>query len=171
MTKAIALGNTVHDITTGIQGVATSKVEFLTGNVQYAVQPKGKEDGAYVDALSYDTHQLDFVDVGIAARVTPAPAETGITLGEKVQDIVTKFAGIATRKTTFMNGCIYYSVQGEVDGENQSKEDFVEFNRLKVVGKGIVAVVAKRLAEAVAKAPAAATRPPGGPVSRLMARG
>lgn len=164
---SIKLGNTVRDITTGITGTAIERTEYMTGNVQYTVQVKSKEDGAFVDPLGYDVHQLDFVDVGIADRVVAAPAETGIVLGEKVQDIVTKFAGIAVRKSIFMNGCIYYSVQGEVNKEDGAKEDFFEYKRLNVLGKGVVAEVAGKVAKA---APAPGERAPGGPVSRPMMR-
>lgn len=163
MTKEIKLGHKVREITTGTEGLATSVTRFLTGNVQISVQAPGK-DGAVPEQLSYDLQQLDYLDDGIAARVTPAPASTGITLGEKVQDIVTGFAGIAIREATFMNGCIYYEVASEVAADSHTKTDFVEYKRLKVVGKGVVAAIA-------AKAEPAGVKPTGGPNTRMMKRG
>lgn len=165
MIKPISLGNTVRDIATGMQGFATSKVEFMTGNVQFIVQPPVK-DGAFVDGLGFDAQQLDYVDDGIASRVTPAPKETGIVLGSKVKDIVTGYAGIATRKTTFLNGCVYFTVIAPIDKDGSIKEDFVEFKRLETVGEGVIDKIAKKLAK---DAPAALKS--GGPVTRLMKRG
>jgi hypothetical protein len=160
----IQLGHKVRDITTGIEGLAITKSEYLTGNVQYGIQTPAK-DGVAPDIISFDQAQLDFVDVGIASRVTPAPADTGIVLGQKYQDIVSKIEGIATRKTTFMNGCVYYSIACEKDSENSAKEDFVEHKRLKHVGAGVAAVIAKKITPFSTITPA-----PGGPNTRLMAR-
>lgn len=166
MKNAITLGNTCREITTDIEGVAVSKTEYMTGNVQFVLQQKPKADGAFIEPVGYDAHQLDYVNAGIAARVTAAPTDTGIVLGQKVRDLVTDFAGIAVRKTTFMNGCIYYTVQGKIDDKDVAREDFLEYKRLKVVSQGVVAEIAKR----VEKSGPTAT-PPGGPVTRPMKRG
>lgn len=162
----IKIGNTVRDIVTGIQGIAAARVEFVSGNIQFTVQPVSK-DNAYVEALAHDEQQLDFVDDGVAARSTPAPTSTGITLGEKVKDMVTGLVGIAVRKTTFLNGCVYYAVQGEVDDKNVAREEFFEYSRLEVVGKGVVA----RVLERISAHSATGKKSPGGPSTRLMARG
>lgn len=167
MNKAIKLGHKVRDITTGIEGLAITETRFLTGNVQFSVQQPAKE-GAYVDPLAFDIGQLEYVGDGIVGKVTPAPADTGIALGEKVQDIVTKFSGVVTRQATFMNGCVYFLVLSEVNSKGETKEDFVEYKRLKVVGKGVVAAITKAID---AEAPNKTKRPPGGPVSRPMVRG
>ena len=45
--KKIKLGNQVKDIVTGFEGIATAKVEYLNGCIQYYVKPKIDEDGKY----------------------------------------------------------------------------------------------------------------------------
>ena len=57
----IGLGMKVQDVVTGFEGIATSRVEYLNGCIQYYVQPlmlpdndkktenKYPNDGAYVD--------------------------------------------------------------------------------------------------------------------------
>ena len=168
MTKEISIGCTVRDITSGIEGIAVTRTTFLTGNVQYSVQVKSKKDGAYIDPMSFDIHQLDYVDAGVSARAIACPADTGIVLGSEVEDLVTAFKGFATRKAEFMNGCIYYLVQAKKDKDNTSKEDFVEFKRLKVVGKGVASEIEKRVAKANKVSPPIGGRPAGGPVTRSM---
>lgn len=168
MTKELTIGCTGRDITSGIEGIITSRTTFLTGNVQFSIQVKSKKDGAYIDPMSFDIHQVDFVDAGVSARAIACPTETGITLGEEVEDLVSGFKGIAMRKCEFMNGCVYYSVQAKKDKDNTSKEDFIEYRRLKVISKGVVAEMVKRNVEIQKANPTAGARPPGGPVTRAM---
>lgn len=63
------LGQRVRDITTGFEGLATSRVEYLNGCVQYLVKPKcitkdgepmKQPEGSYIDDQS-----LELVDDGI----------------------------------------------------------------------------------------------------------
>lgn len=42
-----------------------------------------------------------------------------INLGDKVRDKITGFVGIVTSKTTFLNGCVQFGVQGKTDKENK----------------------------------------------------
>jgi hypothetical protein len=165
-TKAIKLGHKVREITTGIEGLTVTRTEFLTGNVQFGIQIMAKEGdgGGVYEPVSHDLQQLDYIDEGIAARVTPASSGDSITLGEKVRDIITKFVGIATRRVIFMNGCVYYFVQAEMDKEGKSTEQFLEFKRLEVVGAGVTAAIA-------AKANPVSVKPVGGPSTRTMQRG
>jgi hypothetical protein len=165
--KEIGLGNRVEDITNGFVGIATTRSTFLTGNVQFGVQPEvdSKKPGVYPEAISIDSAQLKYVDDGVVKSVTPAPADTGIELGNDVEDIVGKFSGIAVRRTDFMNGCVYYSVQSAMTKDGTSKEDFIEYKRLKVVGKGVTTTIKRRLADQ------ANQRPAGGPITRIPQRG
>lgn len=163
--NTIMLGHTVREITSGVVGIATTKTEFLTGNVQFSVQCAAK-DNVLPDSHSYDVQQLDFVDFGIASRVTPAPVDVGIQLGEKVKDIVTGVQGIATRKATFMNGCVYFIVVGPSKDEKPFAEDFFDSKRLEVVGNGVMKKFAKKL-EALPEP----EKKTGGPNTRVMARG
>ena len=55
------LGKTVKDKVTGFQGVATAKVEYINGCVQYCVKPKMTEEGKMPDGEYIDVQQLEMV--------------------------------------------------------------------------------------------------------------
>ena len=58
----IELGQKVRDRVTGFEGVATSKVEYLNGCVQYCVKPRVGEDNKMVDGEYVDVQQLEVID-------------------------------------------------------------------------------------------------------------
>ena len=65
----IKLGNKVKDIVTGFEGIATSKVEYLNGCIQYCVKPTKGKDGKMPEGEYIDQQQLLVVSVGIAVGV------------------------------------------------------------------------------------------------------
>ena len=69
----IKLGNKVRDKVTGYEGVATARVEYLNGCVQYCVKPKVGSDGKMPDPEYIDVQQLEVVKEG----VTVEPLKTG----------------------------------------------------------------------------------------------
>lgn len=79
--EMINLGQRVRDIVTGFEGIATSRVEFLNGCVQYAVTPSECIDGKRPDGEYFDVSQLEIVDDGITtqrkARDTGGPTPLG----------------------------------------------------------------------------------------------
>lgn len=164
---SLILGNTLRDKVSGFTGVATSKTDFMTGNVQYSLQPPIKDGGALPESVGFDAHQLETVVPN--ATVIPfieAPADTGILLGEKVKDQVTGVEGIAVRRHTFLNGCIYYSIQDTKPNKDGTIiEHFLEWKRLQRTGAGVTAKINKA-------PPQKAARDTGGPNTRgTQARG
>lgn len=69
----IKLGNKVRDKVTGYEGVATARVEYLNGCVQYCVKPKVGSDGKMPDHEYIDIQQLEVVSEGEAIT----PSKTG----------------------------------------------------------------------------------------------
>lgn len=71
----IALGSKVRDSITGFTGRATSRVEYITGCVQYGVLPEVKADGSYPNAEYIDEQRLTVVGEPIsqASRPTGGP--------------------------------------------------------------------------------------------------
>lgn len=61
--KRIKLGTKVIDKVTGFEGIATSRVEYINGCIQYGVTPKVKKDDttAYPDSTYVDEGQLELV--------------------------------------------------------------------------------------------------------------
>lgn len=169
--KSIRLGITVRDLISGFTGIIASKVELMNGNVQYAIQPKLTSEakpGEYPDSVQIDFHTLDYVDDGLADRVT-APGATTINLGDKVIDTVTNLVGIAVNRVTFMNGCIYYNVQQPAEKDKHTglitvpERQFVMQSCLETVKPLVV----------TPPAPTASTggRVPGGPATKAQRAG
>lgn len=69
----IKLGNKVRDKVTGYEGVATARVEYLNGCVQFCVKPKVGSDGKMPDPEYIDVQQLEVVSQGD----TITPSKTG----------------------------------------------------------------------------------------------
>lgn len=61
------LGHKVRDRITGLEGIVTSRTEYLNGCVRYAVQPPVDQDGKVRDSMWAD--ESDLLDQG--AVVTP----------------------------------------------------------------------------------------------------
>jgi hypothetical protein len=130
------LGSTVEDAVTGFRGIAIQRRDMLSGNIQYAVQPRNKEgENVMPEAQYIDAHMLNFVDAGVSARATKATAAP-IPLGSKVRDTVTGLEGVATARATFLNGCVYYDVipkKKTAMFDANPDPQFVDGVRLKVV--------------------------------------
>ena len=63
----IELGQRVRDRITGFEGIATSRVEYLTGCVQYCVKPdKLDEKGKMIEGEYIDMGQLEILGAGIS---------------------------------------------------------------------------------------------------------
>ena len=52
------LGKKVKDVVTGITGIATTRIEYMNGCVQYSIQPKVITNGVPADAKYYDEEQV-----------------------------------------------------------------------------------------------------------------
>lgn len=175
--KQIAMGNTIKDAVSGFTGIAIQRLEYLNGNVQWGIQPV-MEEGAKTlpDVILLDYHMLDYVDEGVAARVTPCNDTSGITLGELVEDKASGFQGIATQRCEYLNGCTRYgvlprAVKTDILNDN-SRESFIDNYRLKTVNRGILpppvppAVTVTSTPEPAPLQQTASTKPPGGPSVR-----
>jgi len=70
MKKAIALGDRVKCIVTGLKGIAICKTEYLNGCVRFGVQPEGtNKDGKTYDAEWVDEQQLEHVATTPASKI------------------------------------------------------------------------------------------------------
>lgn len=69
----ITLGKKVKDKVTGYEGIATARVEYLNGCVQYCVKPKVGADGKMPDPEYIDVQQLEVVEDGVSVK----PSDTG----------------------------------------------------------------------------------------------
>ena len=63
----IKLGQKVRDRITGFEGVATARVEFLTGCIQYCIKPdKLDEKGKMIEGEYIDVGQIEILGDGIS---------------------------------------------------------------------------------------------------------
>lgn len=64
------LGDTLKCKLTGFKGIAVIRVEYLNGNIQFALLPKS--DGkTYPDSKYIDSCNLEFIDNGVTDRIIP----------------------------------------------------------------------------------------------------
>ncbi|MBK8916400.1 MAG: hypothetical protein IPM64_17685 [Phycisphaerales bacterium] len=82
----IPLGSKVRDIVTGFEGVATARVQYLNGCVQFCILPASIDgkmpEGAYVDyqrleVINRTQAQASVSDAGGPMRDTPAASYEG----------------------------------------------------------------------------------------------
>lgn len=73
----IKLGQRVRDVVTGLEGIATARVEFLTGCAQYGVAPGLDKDGKVMDTQYFDWTRLRIVDAALVMDQRPEPAFAG----------------------------------------------------------------------------------------------
>lgn len=70
--EMIRLGNKVKDKITGFKGIATAKVEYLNGCVQYCVKPQVSKDGKMPEGEYIDDAQLEVIeDISVSIGVEP----------------------------------------------------------------------------------------------------
>ncbi|MBA7629929.1 hypothetical protein ES703_37436 [subsurface metagenome] len=54
----IKIGDIVKDTVTGLEGMAVAKIIYMTGCVQFEIQPKGLKDGLIIKSAWIDEGQL-----------------------------------------------------------------------------------------------------------------
>jgi len=69
----IKLGQKIRDIVTGMEGIATAKVEYLNGCIQYCLRPAMDKDGKLPEASYVDEGQLEVIGDGVSVE----PRDTG----------------------------------------------------------------------------------------------
>lgn len=154
----IKLGSIIVDLQSGYEGTATARVELFSGNVQYTVTPSVKKGcEKFPEQVNFDAATVKVKGKGISA-LAQEPQPTGIAIGDEVECILSGFKGIASMKSTFMNGCVYFDV---TKPENATKKQpaesmFISSTRLKLVKAKKVTPIK------------ASVKAPGGPSTRAM---
>lgn len=68
------LGNRLKDKVTGFTGIATARIQYINGCIQYCLIPQVDKDGKYVEGIYFDVQRLEHVDDGIADDIQHKPA-------------------------------------------------------------------------------------------------
>lgn len=154
----ITLGCIAVEQSSNVEGTVVSKNETFNGNTQYAIQPKAGKDNKLPDAWNFDAALVKYKSKGISDQATP-PQATDIQVGDEVEDIISGHKGIASSKTTFLNGCIFFNVESK--GNALKKIDanvmFLSCVRLKKVSKATLKPLVPK-----------GEKPTGGPATRAM---
>ena len=61
----IKLGSEIRDCVTGQTGIATARVEYLNGCVQYCLRPRIRKDGKVPEAIYIDSVQVEVIGSGL----------------------------------------------------------------------------------------------------------
>ncbi len=71
--KKFKLGQKVRDKVTGFEGIATSRVEYINGCIQYGVTPKVSKGDLtkYPDSTYVDVDQLEKVESEVKIKTSP----------------------------------------------------------------------------------------------------
>lgn len=67
----IKLGSEVQCIITGYKGIATARLEYINGCIQYCVKPKAGKDGKMPDPEYIDVQQLKVTGKGLSLTSKP----------------------------------------------------------------------------------------------------
>ncbi|MFY0656310.1 MAG: hypothetical protein JXR12_06140 [Neptunomonas phycophila] len=118
------LGLQGKDLVQGVRGTITAITETRSGSVQLTIEPKSFM-GRLIDAYGYDFQQVEIYkegsfDARFRKRLPVIKAVPEFKLGERLKDKVSETEGIVIRRTTYMNGCICYTILPE--GEKNTKE-------------------------------------------------
>lgn len=68
MSNLFALGQRLRHRVSGLEGIAVSRTEFLSGCIRYALQPKvtAANPEKLPEASWFDVEELEFVDHGVS---------------------------------------------------------------------------------------------------------
>lgn len=71
MVKKIKLGNKVKCTISGFTGIATAKVKYINGCIQYCVTPKVNKEGNIVSGEYFDEKQVEWCGEGVVVETKP----------------------------------------------------------------------------------------------------
>jgi len=154
----IKLGSIVTDLQSGYEGTATARIELFSGNVQYTVTPKvTKGSEKFPEQVNFDAATLKVKGKGIS-ELAKEPQPVSISLGDEVECILSGFKGVASMKSIFMNGCVYFDVTKPENATKKTPAEsmFISSTRLKLVKAKKVTPIK------------ASVKAPGGPMTRAM---
>ncbi len=183
------LGFEIMDSVSGFKGIAIARIEMPGGNIQYAIGPQSADAATLPQGHFIDYHCLLWVGPGVSDRTPPEDATVTLKAGDKVRDRFSGFKGTLADKTTFMNGCVYFTAErtsrrlGVVDAV---RESHLRWELYRPWWQRLLAALTPKWATpapvkvAIAAAPVVApepvakpkqvkpaSRPPGGPSSAL----
>lgn len=72
MAEKIVLGNRVKDKVSDFEGIATTRLEYIDGKIEFGVMPRANKHNEYPKSVYLPSNQLQKVDDGVhVERVKP----------------------------------------------------------------------------------------------------
>lgn len=146
--QILKLGTIVTDNITDMKGMLTIYETDMVGNEMYLFQPQ---------ALNPDTGQPVNVFIINSARIVGGelidvelPIEV---LGTEVEDLATKFKGVAVEMNYHINGCVHFNVKAKGRTKKGSSIDAVNFDVRRLKGSAIKTLSAKALEQSKKNTP------------------
>ena len=140
MSNIIELGDTVRDKISGFTGIVTAICDYLHACHRVQIQPDSLDEntGAPNKPAFFDAPQLDIVSKG--THINTVNIDHDIELGDRVIAKISKFEGIASSITTFMDMVPRIGVQPEgIDEKTGTPQDPHEFSAgsLDIIKKNV----------------------------------
>lgn len=142
-------GQKVRNRLSGIKGYVAMRTENISGYVWLSVQPGVKDESATEEPQLVSSDECEWEAIGgsVPRPDEPRVPSVHFELGQRVEDKITRFRGIATGRTEHLNRCWSYDVQAETtkkDGGGTGAYESFQSNRLVLVDDGIAGKIKAR---------------------------
>lgn len=130
--EQIERGDLVKCKITGYKGICVARTDWLWSGTRWLVKSQYPGKESEPASRGFDEHDLEIV---AKRSVAPAPeADPRFKLGDELQDSVTGFKGVATGVTTWLNGCVRWTITSRQmhEGKPVADENFEDGRVVRV---------------------------------------
>jgi hypothetical protein len=155
----VRVGDKARCKVSGMTGIVTARKEQLFGNLQFIIETHNDAGDQPSESWSIDWQQLELIEKDVMDAVK-ANRPNHLELGDKVEDRISGYAGIATTMWFWLNGCVHVGVEGpDVEDKPSFRRD--EVHRWTRKKKAVIKP------EEVPQAKEAVEKKTGGPSMRI----
>lgn len=126
------LGTFVTDNVTGFAGIINGRVDWDTGNLQYSVKPRVKENGDMSDGRYIDGDNF-LVDNERSVACAHGDPDFQFENGQKVRSLKTPFKGTISSRVQSLNGCLHYQVTGDTLEKGAEVTEFLSETEIELI--------------------------------------
>lgn len=148
--KVLVFGTECKDMITGLEGIITGRMVFLTGCDRYEITPKDSTKSPTI----FDVSRLEILDMCFNSLIDKFKAagmnnasdldSSKFELGDVLEESITKFQGTCTGKHICTDGDISYSItSSKLDRESRTIAMWWDEGRLSLIKKSKEAEVVK----------------------------
>jgi len=130
MKKHVWLNKEATDTVTGVSGVITAHVEYITGCDQFTLQQKAQPDGTFLEARWFDEDRLKLKNK-ISTKRTPKKKQHK-WIGKQAIDQITDICGLIIARVEYTTGSVQFLIQPKARDNNKIEASWFDEQRLKV---------------------------------------